>query len=72
MENTYKTVESNVIIDGRSYNTYGIAYISDGQIKETIFDISLDKSKVESICEILNNNNIPLVHFRDITEDYTE
>ena len=72
MNKYYKTIESTVIIDDTAYTTYGIAYVINDTDTETIFDISLDKSYVESISKLLNDNSIPLVHFKDIVEDYIE
>lgn len=68
----YRIIESKIKIEDISYVTYGIACCIGSEITETIFDISLNRNDVETICNILNKSNIPPVHFRDIVEDYTE
>ena len=69
MKVCYKLIESNIIIEDISYNTYGIACVIDDIITDKIFDISLNKKDVENLCNYLNCSKIPKVHFKDIVED---
>jgi len=68
----YKINSNTVTIDDILYTTYGISYYENNIVIETLFDISLNRNKVEKICDFLNKYQISHVHFKDIVEDFLE
>ena len=60
----YQIVKSVVKIEGKMHTVYGI---TNGE--ETIFDVSTKIDVVKKLVDVLNQNNVSDVHFRDIVED---
>ena len=70
MNGKYRVNNNSIEIENNQYTSYGIEYIVNGRIIDMIDNITLNKDDISYICEFLNRNRIPLVHFRDIIEDF--
>lgn len=65
----YFIIEENMRIDNQNYITYGISAKESQKTLGEFHDVSLDKSFVEHIAEMLNSCEIELCHFRDVIID---
>lgn len=67
---TYCVIPGETTIENETFKTYGIAAIKNGVIIKCIPDISTDFNKVKSLALMCTENNLSLIHFGDIVEDF--
>ena len=70
MNARYKLIKNSRIIDNTRYMVYGIECYYDNNYYDSFYDIVLNKSEAQEICDFLNKHNISPVHFIDIVEDF--
>lgn len=66
----YKVFEHRIIIDGKSIKSYGIYVLKNNNCISKIYDVSLNRAKVEELVFDLNFYEIELIHLKDIIEDF--
>lgn len=65
----YFVLACEVNIEGILYNTYGIGAVKNNILVDYILDLSIDFKKVKSFVNLCNENNLSLIHFKDVAED---
>ena len=70
MNGKYRITSDFIEIEGDTYKTYGIEYETENKVICGIKDITLNYSDIKSLCNLLNRNNVSIVHFFDIIEDF--
>ena len=66
---TYCVVPSQICIEDEEYITYGIGAIEQDVMVDYILDISTDFDKIKELVELCNDEDLSLIHLRDIAED---
>lgn len=59
-----------LIIEKHLYITYGAVIFTNRKLLKIIWDFSLDKTEVKKFVEVINNNDIDVLHLDDIIEEY--
>ena len=62
----YTVIAKEEELEGEKYISYGIASNEDGLI---VFDISPDRTVVESYAAIMNRHHLSPIHLQDVIED---
>lgn len=69
----YQAICSNIILEGNTYTVYGIQMLS-GQpghyfVEDEIQDITIHADQICRMVDLLNNEKISALHFRDVVMD---
>lgn len=67
----YLIVKENVKVEEKEHTTYGIQAVSKNTAEPVgdFHDVSVDRSFVENVVNLLNTNDVELLHFRDVVID---
>ena len=67
----YLLVEDIVLVDGRTYRSYGIvqAHAEAGH-REEYRDIGTDRSSVKALVKRCNELRLDPIHLKDVVEDF--
>ena len=67
----YVIVTENVKVEEKEHATYGIQAVSKSTAEPLgdFHDVSVDRSFVENVVNLLNTNDVELSHFRDVVID---
>lgn len=66
----YFLMPSKVKIDGIIYDTYGIGVIKNNIVIDYILDLSTDFESVKNLVDLCNVNEVSLIHFKDVINDF--
>lgn len=67
----YQLTKTYIYLENQQFYTYGIDAInrSTAKIQSQISDVSLDKSFVQQVIDLLNSAEVELCHFAEVVED---
>lgn len=69
-EISYFVLPSKVVVEGVTYNTYGIGAIKGYIVVGYILDLSTDFDKVKQFVKLCNDEGLSLIHLKDVAEDF--
>ena len=67
----YTLLESQKEMDGKSYQCFGVK-LSYAGTEVCVEDLSLNRSEVEKLVKLCNEQDLSPLHFRDVLEDFLE
>ena len=65
----YTLLESQKEMDGKSYQCFGVK-LSYAGTEVCVEDLSLNRSEVEKLVKLCNEQDLSPLHFRDVLEDF--
>lgn len=67
----YVIAPENIMVDKKEHTSYGIQAVSKitAEPLDSFHDVSVDRSFVENVVNLLNTNDVELPHFRDVVID---
>lgn len=76
MKGQYVVIMNEIIYNGSSYTTYGIAYadIADGcaAIIDSISDLSTDRERVSRLAKLCTSLDLQPAQLREVAADFIE
>ncbi len=66
---TYVVIPGQIQIEGETHTTYGIGALKNNVLIDQVPDISPCFNKIKSLVLLCNEENLSLIHLRDIAED---
>ena len=66
----YFIIPSKINIENVTYDTYGIGAIENNIIVDYILDLSIEFERVKSFVNMCNDNELSLIHLKDVVEDF--
>lgn len=66
----YLLVKSIVSTQHEEYLTNGIVFADEQKVIDYISDVFVDDNETKKLVDILNQNNVSVIHFRDVVYDY--
>lgn len=65
----YSIVAEDICVEGINCTTYGIRAESNEMSTAEFHDVSVEKSFVDYVVDLLNSNQVELCHFHDVVID---
>ena len=67
---SYEIFRHQIAIENNMIETYGIKVYENNKLLRTVYDVSTDFNAITKLVYLLNVENIELIHFESVLEDF--